>query len=438
MSKKKINQTNIDKRKLVELTSVSLTLNEKSILSDINLIAHEGEIIALLGKSGCGKSTILRLITGSLSPTEGEITYYSNGDKTDSPRMSMVFQTFALFPWLTVEENIALGLEAKNEKDDVIKAKTAEAVSMMGLQGSEGLYPKEISGGMKQRVGIARALVTAPEIMIMDEPFSALDILTANSLKSDLIDLWAEDKISLKSIILITHSIEEAVMLANKVVIVGRKPGRIVDLIDIDLKHPRNSTSPDFVKYVERVYEAFRLSDGSDGKETNNMHAKAVDLYYKVPFTSTNILYGVLNSIASYNGEMSFNALEKYRSSIDNFLEIIDFIEVLKFIEVRNMKIKLTAAGNILLKASQQTKQKLFSEHLMHNIPIISYIDNVLHERRERGGGVAHKKRFLSLLEDRLQDIDAEEVLKAATYYGRYAKIFTYDAKKNEYKLIKK
>jgi len=256
---------------LLDFSSVSLKYNDQYIIQDINLNVEAGEIVALIGKSGSGKSTILKLISKLLEPSEGEIKYY---DKLKKEKISMVFQNFALLPWLNISENIEVVLEAQNIPEQEIKERIKNIIGLVGLDGYQAAYPRELSGGMKQRVGIARALAAKPQIMLMDEPFSALDVLTANTLKNDLMDLWIGQKVDLESIILVTHNIEEAVMLADKIVILSSKPGRIVLETGVNLPRPRDPKDPEFVALVEKLYGHF-ISD--------NKTSKVSDIYYLVP-----------------------------------------------------------------------------------------------------------------------------------------------------------
>src|SRR5512142_439878 len=224
------------------------------VLEGVNLTLREGEIVGLLGRSGSGKSTLLRLIAGLAQPQGGTLSYL--GKPIDGPPsgVAMVFQSFALFPWLTVLENVQLGLEALALPEKEIRTRALAAIDLIGLDGYESAYPRELSGGMRQRVGFARALVVHPNILLMDEPFSALDVLTAENLRTDLIELWGQKKLPIKSILLVTHNIEEAVQMCDRALIFSSNPGRVTTEIKIDLAHPRERTDPRFEDYVDRIY----------------------------------------------------------------------------------------------------------------------------------------------------------------------------------------
>jgi NitT/TauT family transport system ATP-binding protein len=410
------------KKKLLEFDSVSFEPDQKKILNNINFCINDDEIIALVGKSGSGKSTILKLIVQIIKPTKGEVRYF-NG--IDSSKIAMVFQNFALFPWLSVEENISTVLEARNIAEDKINYKTASVIEMIGLSGYEKAYPKELSGGMKQRVGIARALAVEPEIMIMDEPFSALDVLTANTLKSDLIDIWRDTKIPLKSILIVTHNIEEAVSMADKVIVLSSSPGSIIAEIEIDIDRPRSPKDIYFDKYVEQLYGYFISSE--QGKSAQGF--RVVDLYYKVPYFSSFI--GLLNCIGGETGGTLLSDLEeKSDLNTSQILSVTAFLEILKFIVIKDNLVVLTPAGKMITEADIKQRKKIFAEHLIKHLPIISYICDVLRSKAERR---APRERFITLLEDRLSKKDAQEALKAITHWGRYTGLFFYNSHTGQY-----
>ena len=224
------------------------------VLEDVNLTLREGEIVALLGRSGSGKSTLLRIVSGLLQPTAGEVLW--RGTPTNGPTdgIAMVFQSFALFPWLTVQENVELGLEARGVARTEREKRADDALELIGLGGFASAYPKELSGGMRQRVGLARALVVYPDLLLMDEPFSALDVLTAETLRTDLIDLWADGKLPVKSVLMVTHNIEEAVLMCDRILVFSSNPGRVASELTVPFPHPRNRLDPAFRQMVDDIY----------------------------------------------------------------------------------------------------------------------------------------------------------------------------------------
>jgi len=406
---------------LLDFSSVSLKYNDQYVIQDINLNIEGGEIVALIGKSGSGKSTILRLISKLIDPSEGEIKYY---DKLKKEKISMVFQNFALLPWLNISENINAVLEAQNIPEIEIKERTKNIINLVGLDGYQAAYPRELSGGMKQRVGIARALAAKPQIMLMDEPFSALDVLTANTLKNDLMDLWIGQKIDLESIIIVTHNIEEAIMLADKIVILSSKPGRIVLETEVDLPRPRDPKDPKFIALVEKLYGHF-ISD--------NKTSKVSDIYYPVPLFPVNAFYGLLKIIKDSSNVLTLSSLERQsKVNASKLLYVIDFLELIKFVKTKDNTVSLLPAGQILLESNNKQRKKLFSEHLIRNLPIVSYIHETLKARPLRK---APRSRFLSLLEDRFSKEEAVDTLRAVTNWGRYIELFFYDDRSQQYYL---
>ena len=409
-------------KKLVQFIDACFSKENKTILEKINLDIYQGEVVAIIGKSGCGKSTLLRMLKNLIMPTAGKIDYL-NGFSPN--KIAMVFQNFALFPWLTVEENISIVVEASNLSKEEIKHKTSQVITLIGLKGYEKSYPKELSGGMKQRLGIARALVIEPEIIAMDEPFSALDVLTANTLKADLIDLWRNNKVALKSIVIVTHSIEEAIMLADRVIILSSNPGRIGREVKIEIPRPRNESDPYFHKYVEKIYGYFLDMQ-------KYIVTKKADLYYPVPYFSS--FYGLLDCIHDNGDSLPLSVLDdKSELNAAEILVATEFLELLHFLYVDKNIATLTLAGQLVVQADIVERKQIFAQHLINYIPIMSYIRDILHQRPNHQ---APRKRFISLLEDKLSTFDANKVLHNITCWGRDTGLFFYNENKKIYTLL--
>src|SRR5471032_447701 len=271
---------------------------ELLVLEKVDLTIHAGEIVGLLGRSGSGKSTLLRIIAGLIAPSSGDAK--CRGETIVGPPngVSMVFQSFALFPWLTVLQNVELGLEALGIESTERRTRALAAIDLIGLDGFESAYPKELSGGMRQRVGFARALVVHPDLLLMDEPFSALDVLTAETLRTDLIDLWIEGRMPIKSILMVTHNIEEAVLMCDRIVILSSNPGRLVAEVDVPFKHPRNRLDPAFRSLVDEIYA--KMTARQSGEATK----QTLEFGSRLPHVSTNLLAGLIETlaVAPYNG----------------------------------------------------------------------------------------------------------------------------------------
>jgi NitT/TauT family transport system ATP-binding protein len=395
------------------------------VLDEVNFSLKEGEIVALLGKSGSGKSTLLRIIAGLVKPTKGEVLYRNKPVYGPVQGLSMVFQSFALLPWLTVLQNVELGLEAQGISKAERRSRALAAIDIIGLDGFESAYPKELSGGMRQRVGFARALVVNPDVLLMDEPFSALDVLTADNLRNDLLDLWEDKKANIKSILFVTHNIEEAVLLADRILIFGVNPGHIRSELVVDISRPRDEEEEKVSKLVDQIYTLMTTSlHQSRGAELRH---KAIGMAYRLPKVGTSELTGFLDTLNSpeYQKEVDLPELaDDLNLDVDDLFPITEALEILRFATVSKGDIKLTSAGKEFSEADILTRKKIFAAHLMKHVPFVRHIRKVLDERP---GHRAAEERFLAELEDYLSEDAAEEVLEVAIGWGRYAELFAYD-----------
>src|SRR5271165_3961309 len=266
---------------------------ELLVLDGIDFQLSQGQIVGLLGRTGSGKSTLLRSIAGLMPASAGSITYLGQPVLAPAPGIAMVFQSFALFPWLTVLENVQLGLEALGLPEPEIRKRALAGIDLIGLDGYESAYPRELSGGMRQRVGFARALVVHPNILLMDEPFSALDVLTAETLRTDFLDLWSEGKLPIKGVILVTHNIEEAVLMCDRILVFSTSPGHIVDQIKVDLPQPRNRLDPNFRDLVERIYVVMTARPAASARASPALEkTRAIGMDAVLPRVSANLLSG--------------------------------------------------------------------------------------------------------------------------------------------------
>lgn len=396
---------------------------ELLVLHDINLRIYEGEIVAILGKSGSGKSTLLRIIAGLINASSGEIRYRGKSVTGPARGISMVFQTFALLPWLTVLQNVELGLEALGVDRVERRERAIKAIDMIGLDGFESALPKELSGGMRQRVGFARALVVNPDVLLMDEPFSALDVLTADNLKSDLVDLWQSKKTGLNSIIFVTHSIEEAIMIADRIIVFSANPGVIRSDLKVPLPYPRSDIDPRFKNQVDRVYTLMTTDQG----KLQEAAAGIIDIGYRLPEASVAEVTGLLELLNSpeHQGKMDLpDVADMLALDIDDLFPLTELLEILHFAKVSKGDITITEEGRGFIDADILERKKLFSIHLKKYVPLARYIyDQLIHHPRHR----ALEENFLSLLEDYLSEAEAERVLSTVIEWGRYAELFAYD-----------
>lgn len=400
---------------------------ELLVLDHINLKMYEGEIIAILGKSGSGKSTLLRIIAGLIASTNGEVRYRGKSVQGPVRGISMVFQSFALLPWMTVLQNVELGLEAIGVAREERRERALKAIDMIGLDGFESALPKELSGGMRQRVGFARALVVNPDILLMDEPFSALDVLTADNLKSDLMDLWQSKQTGLNGILFVTHSIEEAIMIADRVIVFNSNPGSIRADLRITLPFPRSDLDPRFQNQVDRVYTLMTTQPMDDSlKEGDAKYAK-IDIGYRLPEASVSEVTGLLELLNSpeHQGKMDLpEVADTLTLDIDDLFPLTELLEIMHFAKVSKGDITITDEGKALVAADILERKKIFSVHLKKYVPLAGYIyDQLIRHPRHR----ALEENFLSLLEDYLSESEAERVMHTVIEWGRYAELFAYD-----------
>jgi len=395
------------------------------VLSQVNFTLRDGEIVAVLGKSGSGKSTFLRILAGLLPPSEGRVEY--RGQPVNGPvrGIAMVFQSFALFPWLTVLGNVELGLEAQGVSAAERRRRAVEAIDVIGLDGFESAYPKELSGGMRQRVGFARALVVNPDILLLDEPFSQLDVLTAETLRNDLLDLWLERRIPTKGVLMVSHNIEEAVDMADRILIFSSDPGRISAEVPIHLPHPRSPDSAGFRQIVDQVYTLLTTVPGRDGRR--GVKPEPIGLGYRLPDAAVQQLSGLIEKLSEepYKGRADLPHLaDEENLTTDELLPLIELLQLLGFAHVSGGDIELTAAGRAYAEADMLTRKQIFAEALVNQVPLAAHIRRVLDERP---GHRAPAARFLRELEDHLSEEEAERVLETVINWGRHAEIFAYD-----------
>jgi NitT/TauT family transport system ATP-binding protein len=399
---------------------------ELLVLENINLKIYEGEIIAILGKSGSGKSTLLRIIAGLIRPSAGEIYYRGKGVGAPARGISMVFQTFALLPWLTVLQNVELGLEAQGVDRRERRERSLKAIDMIGLDGFETALPKELSGGMRQRVGFARALVVNPDVLLMDEPFSALDVLTADNLKSDLIDLWQHKKTGLNAILFVTHSIEEAIQIADRIIVFNTNPGGIRSDLKVTLPYPRSDLDPRFRNQVDRIYTLMTTELKETLSKEGETHL-AIDIGYRLPEANVSEVTGLLELLNSqeHQGKMDLpDVADTLDLNIDDLFPLTEFLEILRFAKVSKGDITITDEGKAFVEADILGRKKIFSVYLKKYVPLARYIyDQLIRHPRHR----ALEEHFLSLLEDYLSESEAERVLGTVIEWGRYAELFAYD-----------
>ncbi|GEC10259.1 ABC transporter permease [Streptomyces spinoverrucosus] len=412
---------------------------ELPVLSGIDLTIRAGEVVALLGKSGSGKSTLLRCLAGLIPASSGTVTYKDTPLTGANPGTAMVFQNFALLPWLTVQQNVELGLEAKGVPAAERADAALRAIDLIGLDGFESAYPKELSGGMRQRVGFARALVVEPDVLLMDEPFSALDVLTAENLRGELMELWESGQFPTRSIVLVTHNIEEAVLMADRIVILGSRPYRTIrDEFEVSLDRPRERDSAAFQDLIDRVYRTMtgRPKDlrptghpeATDGAGTD----KRTPATAALPAASVDGLSGLAEIVLHRGGCCDLADLaDDLGLDFDDILPLVDALDLLGFLVVRGDDLLLTSTGAAFAAADVQRSKTLFAEAAM-NAPLVKLITSSL---RNNPAGTLRAGFFRDLLAHHFTSEQVTRQLETATDWGRYAELYSYDAEPQEYHL---
>jgi NitT/TauT family transport system ATP-binding protein len=421
---------------LIEVDRVTKTFDTLDgplpVLDGVSLQVRAGEIVALLGKSGSGKSTLLRCVAGLIAPSSGSVAF--RGEPVNGPNAgtAMVFQSFALLPWLTVQQNVELGLEARGVEPVERASRADRAIDLIGLDGFESAYPKELSGGMRQRVGFARALVVEPEVLLMDEPFSALDVLTAENLRGELLELWDNAEFPIEAIVLVTHNIEEAVMLADRVIVLGSNPGRIRAELPVVLPRPRDRNAPEFVGLVEEIYAIMTGRVTAELLEDEPVDERRTPASVPLPHATVDAVSGLAEIMAQL-GPMSVAELaDELYLEVDDLLPLVDALELLGFAVVAAGQIRLTSEGATFAGADIQASKQIFASAALARAPLLRVIVNGL----ERAGD--HTLRagfFIQVLRRSFSDAEARAQLDVALDWGRYAELYSYDADHDELEL---
>jgi NitT/TauT family transport system ATP-binding protein len=398
------------------------------VIAATDLAVYPGQIIALLGPSGCGKSTLLRMLTGLAPASAGGVLWHGQPVRGETPNVSIVFQSFALFPWLTVIENVEAPLEARGMPPLERHKRALRIIDAVGLDGFETAYPKELSGGMKQRVGVARALVVEPEVLFMDEPFSSLDVLTAETLRGELLELWLEHKIPTRAIFIVTHNIEEAVVLADRIIVLGRNPAHIHADFPVDIPQPRDRKSPRFIELVDAIYRVLTRPD----LESDILHAaeaaSPVAHHHAImlPHTRPGGMAGLLEILVDQGGRADLHRLAADLSlEVDALLPTVDTAVLLGFLRVEEGDAIITPAGQSFAQADIQARKAIFRKAALANVPLLRQMEQALKAKSNR---TLQDEFFRDLLDEHFSEDEARRQLETAIQWGRYAEIFDYDA----------
>jgi NitT/TauT family transport system ATP-binding protein len=400
------------------------------VIAPTDLTIYSGEILALLGPSGSGKSTMLRMLTGLSTPSAGQVLWHGKLVEGPCPNVSIVFQSFALFPWLTVLDNVAAPLKARGIPVTERTKRSLRVLDSVGLDGFETAFPKELSGGMKQRVGFARALVVEPEVLFMDEPFSALDVLTAENLRNELMELWEGKKMPTRAVFIVTHNIEEAVLLADRVVVLGKNPGRIRTDFRVPLHRPRDRKHPRFLEIVDYIYRVLTQPDALPALEPEQPAPLAGEpakqqRYPMLPHARSGGVAGLLELLVDRGGQDDIYRLaDELAFEIDDLLPLVESAAMLGFIQVKEGDAEITEEGRRFAEAGILRRKELFRVAVMR-IPLIRQIVKSLESKTDHS---MPDEFFRDLLEEHFSAEETERQLETATNWGRYAELFDRDA----------
>ena len=403
------------------------------VLDGITLTVHEGEFVALLGRSGSGKSTLLRCIAGLIAPSGGEVLFRGQRLASCNRETTMVFQTFALLPWLTVQQNVEIGLEARGVAPAQRTERALRAIDLVGLDGYESAYPKELSGGMRQRVGFARALVVGPAALLMDEPFSALDVLTSENLRGELLELWEGQKFPTKTMVMVTHNIEEAVLLADRILVLGTNPGRIRADMRNPLARPRRRRTPEFEALVDQIYRMMTQRDDVSAVPPAQYGSAGIGALGDSPLPQATVdgLSGLAEILLGrHDGVADLADLaDSLGLEVDALLPLVDALVLLGFAELGGDRLALSGGGRIFAGASIQDSKEIFARTSLEQAPLVRTIYRALRSSRD---GTLPVGFFTDILRTSFGEDEATRQLDIAVNWGRYAELYAYDATRGQ------
>jgi NitT/TauT family transport system ATP-binding protein len=411
--------------------------NRIQVISATDLAIVPGEILALLGPSGSGKSTMLRMLTGLSRPSAGQVYWHEKPIGDSEINVSIVFQSFALFPWLTVLENVEAPLQARGVAPDERRQRSMRMIDTVGLDGFEAAYPKELSGGMRQRVGFARALVVEPEVLFMDEPFSALDVLTAENLRSELLELWANKTMPTKAVFIVTHNIEEAVLLADRIIVLGRNPGHIRTDFRVQIPQPRDRKSEPFTQLVDYIYKVLTKPDTAPAQAPDQTGRRVRDQrqmhYQMLPHARPGGMAGLLELLLDKGGRDDIYRLaDDLAFEIDDLLPIVDAAQLLAFLKIEEGDASITESGKEFANSEILRQKELFREAAIKNILLLRQIRRALETKSDH---TVPEDFFLDMLDEQFSEEESQRQMETAVAWGRYAELFDFDAGRRRFVL---
>jgi NitT/TauT family transport system ATP-binding protein len=407
--------------------------NRIQVIAPTDLSIVPGEIVALLGPSGSGKSTLLRMLTGLTKPSAGEVYWHQTRIARANPNVSIVFQSFALFPWLTVLENVEAPLKARGMDAQERRERSLHIIDTVGLDGFEAAFPKELSGGMRQRVGFARALVVEPEVLFMDEPFSALDVLTAENLRSELLELWQKKTIPTRAIFLVTHNIEEAVLLADRIIVLGRNPGHVRVDFRVTLSQPRDRKSSLFTQLVDYIYTVLTRPDVQPSnvpervaiRDQRQMH------YQMLPHARPGGIAGLLEILIDRGGKDDvYKLADELAFELDDLFPIVEAAQLLGYLKVEEGDVAITPSGRLFADSEILKQKELFREAALEHVLLLRQITRALDTKSDH---TVPEDFFLDMLDEQFSQEETQRQLETAINWGRYAELFDFDAGKRRF-----
>ncbi len=413
---------------LIELKDVAKSFksadgSRRSVLEHVDFTLAKGEIVALLGQSGSGKSTLLRIMAGLIPADAGDVRYGGQPLFGPAQGIAMVFQSFALFPWLTVQQNVELGLEAAGVPEAERTQRAEGAIELIGLAGFEGALPRELSGGMRQRVGLARALVMQPAVLLMDEAFSALDVLTGERLRNEILELWDGGKMPTQAMLVVSHNIEEAVMMADRVLIFSSNPGRVRAELAVTLARPRRADSPEVRLLVDEVYRLMTSAAPVAGAtESPRPH-----LGDRLPEADVGRMESLLELLADeqFKGRADLPQLvEESELTDEDVLPLADALHRLGLAQLSGGDLLMTPLGHKYVEGSHEFRRQVFGQQLLEHVPLAAFIR---HSLEQEADGQLKEEPFLKLLSEGMDAHEAERVLRVAIEWARYGEVFEYD-----------
>ncbi len=413
--------------------------NRIQVIAPTDLAIVRGEIVALLGPSGSGKSTLLRMLAGLSKPSGGEVLWHGRPIQSQTINVSIVFQSFALFPWLTVLDNVEAPLKARGMGASERRERAWAILDTVGLDGFQSAYPRELSGGMRQRVGFARALVVEPEVLFMDEPFSALDVLTAENLRSELLELWAKKTIPTQAVFIVTHNIEEAVLLADRIIVLGRNPGKVRTDFKVTLPHPRDRKGAPFTQLVDYIYKVLTRPDvtpeaprfqpgGRPVRDQRQMR------YEMLPQARPGGIAGLLEMIIDMgdsNGRADMYKLaDELAFEIDDLLPIVDAAQLLQFLRVEEGDVVITPEGRAFAESEILAQKDLFRKAAIDHVLLLRQITRALDNKSDH---TVPEEFFLDMLDEQFSEEETRNQLATAVNWGRYAELFDFDSARRRF-----